>query len=76
MRKVSVETGLDMIRQKLEERGYEVVDMENCIFPVEAVVYSGDQTVNSICRHGPDGTILVNAQGLTPDAVLDRLDSF
>jgi hypothetical protein len=74
MRKVSVESGLGGIKQRLEERGYEVVNMENCIFPVEAVVYYGGEPVNAVCSHSPDGTILVNAHGLTPDAVADRLD--
>lgn len=76
MRKVSVESGLHGIRQRLEERGYKVVNMEDCISPVEAVVYYGGDPVTSICSHGPDGTILVNAQGLTPDAVVERLEGF
>jgi hypothetical protein len=74
MRRVSVESGLKQIRQRLEERGYEVVPMENCFSSVEAVVYSGAVGGTSVCAHGPEGTMLVNAQGLTPDAVADRLD--
>jgi hypothetical protein len=72
---VSVESGLDPIKKRLIERGYEVVDMENCYSSVEAVIYNGGAAVNSICAHGPEGTMLVNAQGLTPDAVVDRLDN-
>lgn len=75
LRKVSVEGGLDQVRKRLIERGYEVVDMENCIRPVEAVVFNGGGGVNSVSSHGPEGTILLNAQGLSPDAVADRLDS-
>lgn len=75
MRKVSLESGLDHIRQHLEERGYEIVPMENCISPVEAVVYSGQPGVTAVCAHGPEGTILVNASGLTPEAVAERLDN-
>jgi hypothetical protein len=75
MRKVSVETGLDPIKQRLAERGYEVVAMENCYSAVEAVIYSGEAMVDSVCTHGPEGTMLINAQGLTPDAVVDRLDN-
>lgn len=74
MRRVSVESGLNQVRQRLEERGYEVVPMESCFSPVEAVVYSGAVGAASACTHGPEGTMLVNAQGLTPDAVADRLD--
>lgn len=75
LRKVSVESGLEQIRDRLVERGYEVVDMENCIRPVEAVIYNGGAVTDSLCSHGPEGTILVNAQGLSPDAVADRLDN-
>ena len=74
MRRVTVEGGLDQVKQRLEERGYEVVPMENCFSPVEAVVYNGAIGGTCVCAHGPEGTILVNAQGLTPDAVADRLD--
>lgn len=73
MRKVSVETGLEPIKRRLTELGYEVVAMENCYSAVEAVVYSGGSVVNSVCTHGPEGTMLINAQGLTPDAVAERL---
>ncbi|MDU4961298.1 MAG: YkuS family protein [Sporomusaceae bacterium] len=75
MRKVLVEAGLDQLKQRLTERGYEVVDMESGYAPVEAVIYVGEVASGGSSRHGPEGTRLVNAGGLDPEAVIDRLDS-
>lgn len=75
MRKVAVEAGLSLIKRQLTERGYEVVDMESCYLPVEAVVYRGEAGADGAGGHGPEGTMLINVQGLTPEAVVDRLDS-
>ncbi|MBU2703132.1 hypothetical protein Ga0466249_004268 [Sporomusaceae bacterium BoRhaA] len=74
MFKVTVETGLDDIKAHLSTCGYEVIDMEKCVRPVQAVVFSGlplskplTQRVNS------DVTFLVNATNLTKEQVVERL---
>jgi len=78
LRLITVDPGLKEIKLYLNERGYEVTDMDQCMRSVEAVVYSGQLLTNSLANYPmADNTVLVNAAGLTPQEVemqlLDRL---
>jgi hypothetical protein len=74
MFKVSVETGLDDIKAHLSTCGYEVVDMKDCVHPVQAVVFSGTPLLKPLTqRMNSDVTFLVNATNLTREQVVDRL---
>ena len=63
MRLVSVETGLDDIKAHLDTCGYEVMDMAECIRPVEAVVFRGPVCTETLAARAGEGTVLVNATG-------------
>lgn len=63
MRLVSVETGLDDIKAHLDSCGYEVMDMAECIRPVEAVVFCSPVCAGTPADRVGDGTVLVNATG-------------
>lgn len=73
MRLVSVETGLDDIKAHLGTCGYEVVDMANCIRPVEAVIFSGSADASIAAMRPGESTVLVNAAGKTPEQVVGML---
>ncbi len=76
MFKVSVETGLDDIKAHLSTCGYEVIDMENCVRPVQAVVFSGPSTHKPLTRKvNGDVTFLVNAANLTKEQVVESLQA-
>lgn len=76
MLKVSVETGLDDIKAYLSTCGYDVVDMANCVHPVQAVVYSGPILSKSLQRRvNSDVTFLVNATNLTKEEVVENLQA-
>lgn len=73
MRLVSIETGLDEFKAHLGACGYEVIDMANCIRPVEAVIFSGSADVTAEWIGPADNTVLVNAFGKTPEEVAGLL---
>lgn len=76
MRKISVDNSLGEIKSHLEACGYDVVDMEQCIRPVEAVVYAGGEAgVTEPPARAPENTALINAQGLTAAEVVNRLEN-
>jgi hypothetical protein len=69
-RLITVDPGLSEIKSYLNARGYEVTDMDQCVRPVQAVVYSGQSLTNSQARYpAASNTVLVNAAGLTPEEV-------
>ncbi len=75
-RLVSVEPGLDPVKEHLSSQGYEVVDPGVWVRPVEAVIYSGAPLEVSQVRHGAaESTVLVNAAGLTPEEVALQLEN-
>jgi len=75
-RLISVEPGLETIKQHLSNRGYEVVDAETWVRPVEAVIYSGQSlTADSGRQPAAQNTVLVNAAGLTPEEVAAQLEN-
>ncbi|MDR3589261.1 MAG: YkuS family protein [Negativicutes bacterium] len=74
LRLITVDPGLKEIKSYLNERGYEVTDMDQCVRPVEAVVYSGSALTDSMAQYPvADNTVLVNAAGLTPQEVESQL---
>ena len=79
LRIISVETQLEDIKAHLNTCGYQVVDMAECVHPVEAVVYCGEEIANSegssIIRRCAESTVMVNAAGLTGEQVVARLEA-
>ena len=76
MRRISVQANMSEVKGYLAGLGYEVLDMENCFRPVEAVVYNGQvmETRGSASMKAKN-TVLVNAAGLTPQEVHTQLDN-
>jgi hypothetical protein len=76
LRLITVDPGLKEVKSYLNEHGYEVTDMDQCVRPVEAVVYSGQLLTNSLASYPvADNTVLVNAAGLTPQEVEIQLQT-
>lgn len=85
---VGIQRGLSEIENALNEKGYQVVSMEETEEPVDAIIYSG---VNpditgfqqlesygdgaSMGVNSPSGVVLVNAQGFASSEVIKALES-
>lgn len=73
---ISVQTGLNQIKEHLQNSGYAVVDMAEAGAGVEAVIYTGEQCAGS-CKEMASSselfTVMVNATGLTPEQVAEQL---
>lgn len=75
LRLISVDPELVEVKNHLAEQGYEVVAMTECVRPVEAVVYSGQPLPDQTRRSGrAKNTVLVNATGLSPVEVVDKME--
>ncbi|MDT8903339.1 YkuS family protein [Anaeroselena agilis] len=74
-RLVSVEHGLDPVKEHLSNQGYQVVDPDEWVRPVEAVIYRGVPLAASERRGVAENTALVNAAGLTPEEVAMQLEN-
>ena len=75
-RLVSVEPGLDPVKEHPSSQGYQVVDPVVWARPVEAVVYSGAPLAAGRVHNGvAENTVLVNAAGLTPEEVALQLEN-
>lgn len=74
---ISVETGLQEVKEHLNACGYEVVDMENCYRPVEAVVFTGEQKQNDACQTArmPKSTVVINAMGMDAPQVAAQIEA-
>lgn len=74
---ISVETGLQEIKEHLNACGYEVMDMENCYRPVEAVVFTGDISRNDVSQSAriPKSTMLINAMGMDAPQVAAEIEA-
>lgn len=64
LRVISVETGLDDIKAHLSTCGYEVIDMADCVRPVEAVIFSGEVPAVAPVRRPAGSTVIINAAGM------------
>lgn len=73
LRLVSVETGLDDVKAHLHTCGYEVVDMAECVRPVQAVVYSGQPIGNAATAKPAENTVIINAAGMSAEEVAAAL---
>jgi hypothetical protein len=75
LRTVSVETGLDDIKAHLNSCGYQVVDMAECMYPVEAVVYARQAFEEGKKSEKNAGcTVLINAMGLSGEQVVQTIE--
>ena len=78
MRLVSVGSDLEEVKAHLKNCGYDVLNMENCLRPVEAVIFRGQALAPGLspaATNRAENTILVNAAGLTPEEVESQLAS-
>lgn len=75
-RLIAVDPNLQPVKEHLSSQGYQIVDGETWVRPVEAVVYSGAPLTGDGLRQGTaENTVLVNAAGLTPEEVALQLDN-
>lgn len=74
LRVVSVQTDLQDIKAHLASCGYQVVDMENCSSPIEAIVYQGAALGNMDHNKQAKNTMVINAAGLTAMEVAQQLE--
>jgi hypothetical protein len=77
LRLISVEPGLEAVKNHLHAKGYEVIDMSQGIRPVEAVIYNGQPLAsgNMAVHPNAESTVLINAAGLTPEEVAGQLEN-
>lgn len=76
LRLVSVEPQLGTVKTYLEDCGYEVINMDTYHRGVEAVIYRGESIgYNKESKVVLLNTVLVNANGLTPEEVVTELES-
>lgn len=74
LRAVSVQTGLEDIKAHLTSCGYQVIDMEKCVTPVEAVVYQGPVLGYQTAGRQADNTVVINAAGMNGEQVVQQLE--
>lgn len=76
-RLVAVDSNLAPVKEHLSSQGYQIVDSEAWVRPVEAVVYSGAPLAGGSAsrRAAAENTVLINAAGLTPEEVASQLDN-
>ena len=75
-RLVSITPDLAKVKSYLNESGYEILDMEECIRPVEAIIYRGEiSSPPAAERPRAKNTVLVNAAGLEPEEVKLELEN-
>jgi hypothetical protein len=83
---VAVQNGLDSIKAGLKERGFEVVDIENNNYPIDAIVYEGNSfQISYVSRNNmPEmtmgkrtnyGVFMVNSLGKTVGEIADMLNT-
>ncbi|HHV28890.1 YkuS family protein [Acetivibrio mesophilus] len=81
---VAVQSGLDILKQELKRRGFEVVDLETYNYPIDAIVYEGNSfQISHISRNNmPEmttgqranyGVFIVNAFGKSIGEIEDML---
>lgn len=75
LKAISVETGLNDIKDHLTNCGFEVVDMAECIRPIEAVVFTGELMSREHAIRMAKGTMLINASGLNGEQVAAQIEA-
>ncbi len=75
-RLVAVDPNLAPVKEHLSRQGYQIIDSDACVQPIEALVYSGAPlSVGGVRQSAAENTVLVNAAGLTPEEVAAQLDN-
>ncbi len=74
-RLIAVDPNLQPVREHLSSQGYQIVDADSWVRPVEAVVYRGAPLTGDVRQGSAENTALVNAAGLTPEEVAVQLDN-
>lgn len=75
LKAISIETGLDEIKDHLTNCGFEVVDMEQSFRPIEAVVFTGELMSSELAVRMAKGTMLINALGLSGEQVAAQIEA-
>ncbi len=81
---VAVQDGLDKLKKELSIRGFEVVNLENYNYPIDAIVYEGNSfQISHISRNNmPEATMgmranygvfIINSLGKSVDDIEDML---
>lgn len=81
---VAVQSGLDSLKVELRKRNFDVVDLENYNYPIDAIVYEGNSfQISHVSRNNMPqmimgnrsnyGVFIVNALGKSPDEIEDML---
>ena len=81
---IGVQKGLDRIKSSLKKLGYEVVDIENYNYPIDAIIYEGNSFQISyvsgnnmpVADDGvrPNyGVMIINSAGRSIDEIEDML---
>ncbi|HOA97753.1 YkuS family protein [Acetivibrio saccincola] len=81
---VAIQRGLEDIKNQLEQRGFDVVCIENYNYPVDAIIYKGNSfNISCVSRNNmPEftmgkraqyGVFMINSQGKTIDEIEEML---
>jgi hypothetical protein len=62
------------MKAHLVNNGYQVVDMAECIRPVEAVIFHGELLDDNKKIKCAKGTMVINANGLDFDQVVNQIE--
>jgi hypothetical protein len=76
-RLVAVDPNLVPVKEHLSSQGYQIVDSDAWVRPVEALVYSGAPLAGGggVHQAAAENTVLVNAAGLSPEEVAAQLEN-
>jgi len=81
---VAVQAGLDDLKLGLKKKGFEVVDLETYCYPIDAIVYEGNNfQISYVSRNNmPEiemgkrsnyGVFIINSLGKSIDEISDML---
>ncbi len=83
---VAIQKGLESVKHGLREKGFEVVDLETYCYPIDAIVYEGNNfQISYVSRNNmPEmtmgkranyGVFIVNSLGKTVEEISDMLNT-
>ena len=81
---IAVQNGLDYFKESLKKKGYTVVDIENCDYPVDALLFEGNEfQISYFSRNNrmagkdgertKDGTLIINSRGKSIEQIDEML---
>ncbi|MBS4023335.1 MAG: YkuS family protein [Dethiobacter sp.] len=73
-RTIAVEAGLTPVREILKRKGYQVVDLNSGVVVDAAVISGMDENVMDMQDMQIDAPV-INASGITPEAVLREVEN-